>query len=39
MSIEHEDSLMSIDEGLTKAVDFLKPILMYDPKPSGMAWA
>ncbi|MBO5128639.1 MAG: sugar phosphate isomerase/epimerase [Clostridia bacterium] len=39
MSIEHEDSLMSIDEGLTKAVDFLKPILMYDPKPSGMAWS
>ena len=39
MSIEHEDSLMSIDEGLPKAVDFLKPILMYDPKPSGMAWA
>ena len=39
MSIEHEDSLMSIDEGLQKAVDFLKPILMYDPKPSGMAWA
>ena len=39
MSIEHEDSLMSIAEGLTKAVDFLKPILMYDPKPSGMAWA
>ena len=36
---ENEDSLMSIDEGLTKAVDFLKPILMYDPKPSGMAWA
>ena len=39
MSIEHEDSLMSIDEGLQKAVDFLKPIIMYEPKPSGMAWA
>lgn len=39
MSIEHEDSLMSIDEGLEKAVDFLKPILMYAPKPSTMAWA
>ena len=39
MSIEHEDSLMAIDEGLQKAVDFLKPIIMYEPKPSGMAWA
>ncbi|MBO4229561.1 MAG: sugar phosphate isomerase/epimerase [Clostridia bacterium] len=39
MSIEHEDSLMSIDEGLTKAVEFLKPILMYDPKPTTMGWA
>ncbi len=39
MSIEHEDSLMSIDEGLTKAVEFLKPILMYDAKPTTMGWA
>lgn len=39
LSIEHEDSLMSIDEGLTKAVDFLKPIVIHDPKPTTMAWA
>ncbi|MBQ8578772.1 MAG: sugar phosphate isomerase/epimerase [Clostridia bacterium] len=39
MSIEHEDSLMSIDEGLDKAVEFLKPIIMYDPKPTTMGWA
>ena len=39
LSIEHEDSLMSIDEGLQKAVAFLKPIIINDPKPSTMAWA
>ena len=39
MSIEHEDSLMSIEEGLSKAVSFLKDILMHDPKPSTMSWA
>ena len=39
MSIEHEDSLMSIDEGLFKAVEFLTPILMYDAKPTTLGWA
>ena len=39
LSIEHEDRLMSIDEGLEKAVHFLKPILMRDPKPGTMGWA
>ncbi len=39
LSIEHEDSLMSIDEGLCKAVSFLKPIIINDPKPSTMSWA
>lgn len=39
LSIEHEDSVMSIDEGLKKAVDFLKPICIYDPKPTTMSWA
>lgn len=39
MSIEHEDSLMSIDEGLRKAVAFLKNIIITEPKPSGMSWA
>ncbi len=39
LSIEHEDSLMSIDEGLAKAVDFLKPMIIAEPKPGSMAWA
>ena len=30
ISIEHEDALMSVEEGLEKALDFLKPMLMYD---------
>jgi len=38
ISIEHEDGLMSVDEGLKKAIDFLKPILMYEP-PAEMWWA
>jgi len=28
LSIEHEDSLMSVEEGIEKAVAFLKDILM-----------
>ncbi len=39
LSIEHEDSLMSIDEGLKKAIDFLKPLIISEPKPSTMGWA
>ena len=39
LSIEHEDSLMSVDEGLTKAIDFLRPLIMNDPKPGSMSWA
>ena len=39
LSIEHEDSLMSIDEGLRKAVTFLKPIVIEEAKPTTMAWA
>ncbi|MBO5883587.1 MAG: sugar phosphate isomerase/epimerase [Clostridia bacterium] len=39
LSIEHEDSLMSIDEGLRKAVDFLRDIIINDKKPSTMSWA
>ncbi len=38
MSIEHEDALMSIDEGLNKAIQFLKPILFRE-KPGAMWWA
>lgn len=39
MSIEHEDSVMSIDEGFDKAVYFLKQALIKEEKPTGMAWA
>ena len=39
LSIEHEDSVMSIDEGLTKAVEFLKDIIIVEPKPTTMSWA
>ncbi len=39
LSIEHEDSLMTIDEGLEKAVQFLKRSMIKDPKPGTMAWA
>ncbi|MCI8388250.1 MAG: sugar phosphate isomerase/epimerase [Clostridiales bacterium] len=39
MSIEHEDSLMTIDEGLRKAVDFLKQVVISEPKPGTMSWA
>ena len=38
LSIEHEDGLMSIEEGLEKAVSFLKPLLMNEPPPK-MWWA
>lgn len=38
LSIEHEDSLMSVNEGLTKAIDFLKEVLV-DEKIGGMWWA
>lgn len=39
LSIEHEDSVMTIDEGLKKAVEFLKPIVMTEEKPRTMSWA
>lgn len=38
MSIEHEDALASIDEGLRKAVDFLKEVIIKD-QPAQMWWA
>jgi sugar phosphate isomerase/epimerase len=38
LSIEHEDPLASIDEGLGKAVAFLKEALLTE-QPSGMWWA
>lgn len=38
MSIEHEDSLMSVDEGLRKAVEFLSR-LIFREEPGAMWWA
>jgi sugar phosphate isomerase/epimerase len=38
ISIEHEDALMSIDEGLAKGVALLKGVLMVE-KPGKMFWA
>ena len=37
VSIEHEDPLMSRDEGLNKAIDFLNRIILYE-KPGEMWW-
>ncbi|MFA5645885.1 MAG: sugar phosphate isomerase/epimerase [Candidatus Ratteibacteria bacterium] len=33
LSIEHEDSLMSIQEGLKKAISFLRDVIISEPKP------
>lgn len=38
ISIEHEDSLMSVNEGLTKAVAVLNSVLLHE-KPGEMWWA
>ncbi len=38
ISIEHEDSLMSVNEGLTKAINFLQEVLIKE-KPGEMWWA
>ncbi|MCL1964330.1 MAG: sugar phosphate isomerase/epimerase [Firmicutes bacterium] len=38
ISIEHEDSLMSVNEGLQKAVAFLKEAMIFEEK-SEMWWA
>lgn len=39
LSIEHEDSVMTVDEGLRKAVGFLAPLVMTEDKPRTMSWA
>src|SRR5215203_4661521 len=36
ISIEHEDSLMSINEGFTSAVEFLKDVVIQEP--AAQAW-
>lgn len=38
ISIEHEDSLMSVKEGLEKAVTFLQDVMIHE-ETSGMWWA
>lgn len=38
VSIEHEDSLMSVNEGLEKAVRFLQPLCI-EEQPAEMWWA
>ncbi len=38
ISIEHEDSLMTVDEGLGFAVEFLKDCIMREPQPTTMHW-
>lgn len=38
ISIEHEDSLMSVEEGLIKAIDFLKGLVIEEPM-TEMWWA
>src|ERR1035438_8058175 len=37
LSIEHEDSLLSPEEGLTKAADFLNRIILREP-PAAPWW-
>jgi sugar phosphate isomerase/epimerase len=38
ISIEHEDAYMSTEEGLEKAVEFLKEVIIFE-KPTDMWWA
>lgn len=38
VSIEHEDGLMSGEEGLTKAIRFLQQVMMFET-PGDMYWA
>ena len=38
ISIEHEDSLMSVNEGLMKAIAMLKDVMIFE-KCGGMWWA
>ena len=38
MSIEHEDSLMTQEEGLAKAAKFLRESIIAEPRPGDMRW-
>ena len=39
LSIEHEDSLMTPNEGLQKAISFLKEVLTFEAKNEDVFWA
>ena len=39
LSVEHEDSIMTKEEGLEKAVRFLQRIVINEKKPGEMTWA
>lgn len=39
LSIEHEDSLMTPNEGLQKAIAFLKEVLVFESKNDNVFWA
>jgi sugar phosphate isomerase/epimerase len=39
MSIEHEDGLLSVDEGVSKAVEFLRGIMFTEAPTAEMYWA
>ena len=39
LAIEHEDSVMTCTEGLEKAINFLKSVIIKENKPGGMFWA
>ncbi len=39
LSIEHEDCLMTPNEGLQKAISFLKDVLMFEEKNENVFWA
>ena len=39
LSIEHEDSLMTPNEGLQKAISFLKEIITFEAKNDNVFWA
>ncbi len=39
MSIEHEDGLMTTSEGLEKAIEFLKKVMIFESDNVNMYWA
>lgn len=38
ISIEHEDSLMSKNEGLKKAIEMLNSVVVFEPKMTDLRW-